>query len=282
MTAALAGLAAALAVLAATEGLRAVDTGRVLAVLGSALAPARAAGRAGRAREEERRRLALVAGLSAAAAGWLVAGPAAALLLGVGGPPLAVVVVRARRARWRARVEAHAPATARALADAYAAGHALPGALDLVVADAALPSVARDLLRESTAAISCGASPAEALRRLAGRTGPGAWTGICALVLLQRESGGDVVRMLREFAADIEHGAQAEAEARTASAQARLTARIVVGLPAVGSAIALVLRPGLAGAIAQQPGPRVLVLAALVLQVAALGAIRLLARPREC
>ncbi|CAB4926790.1 unannotated protein [freshwater metagenome] len=281
MSALLAGLAAALAVPAVFELLRLVAPARALTLVTTALAPARAAGRGGRTAAGEQRRLALVAALAACVAGWLIAGALVAMVLVAVGPLLARAVVRVRHERWRTAVEADAPAAARALADAYAAGHALGGALDVAASDGALAARTRELLRESVAAREAGATLDVALAGLVARSGPGAWAGIVALLLLQRETGGDLVRLLRELAEDLEHGARVEAEARSASAQARLTARIVVALPALGAAIALLAAPSIASAVISRPGPRGLLITAVVLQCLALVAVRRLARVGE-
>ena len=275
MTALLAALAAVCAVLAAWEVAGALDRVRLLAAIGRALAPARSAGRSGQAASDaERRRLALVAAAAAGASGALVGGPAGACAAAVLGPSVAAVAVRTRRRRWRARLDGGAPAALGALADALAAGHGLVGALGVTARDGALDRPAHELLRAAAEAIELGAPVADAFTQVQHRAGPGTWDTAVAALLLQREAGGDLVALLRGLAASADRVARDAAEARAASAQARLTARIVLALPAVACALLVVASPSLAGAMLRRPLPVALLTAAAILQLVALAAVR--------
>jgi tight adherence protein B len=97
----LAFAAAMAGVLGAWEALAAVERSRVLAAVGRAAEPLARAGREGRAvTAPERRRLALLATAALAAAGWLVGGVALGVVAAVGGPAVAVTLIRARRRRF--------------------------------------------------------------------------------------------------------------------------------------------------------------------------------------
>jgi len=278
----LAGTAASLAVFALFEALAAVDGLRVLGALTRALAPARAAGRDGYAPgRRERRRLVLTAALVLCACGGLVAGPAAALLSAIAGPPTGLALVASRRRRWRRAVAAQAPAAARALADALRGGHALPAALGIAARDGALGQPARELLGQAVGAIALGARTDAALLGLSGRAGAGPWPALVAAVLVQREAGGDLARLLHELADDLDTVVRAEADARAASSQARLTARIVVALPAVGAVLIELAAPGTLAAILRDPLAVLLVAGALALEALALVSVRRIARVGE-
>jgi tight adherence protein B len=275
----LAGGAAALAVLAAADALRALHDADPLGALARLLAPARGAGRDGSAPgRSERRRLSLLGALVLAGAGALVAGPAGAVLAAALGPAAAFSAVRLRRRRWRRALAGDAPAACRALADALAGGAGLPGALATAARDGALGPAARGALGGLTAAIAAGAPLDAALRRLARRAGPGPWEALAAAVLLQRRSGGDLARLLRDLAATADAAAHAEAEAREASAQARLTARIVVALPLLGALLAEAAAPGTAARVLAAPLPALLAAGAVGLQAGALVVIGRIAR----
>lgn len=279
MTALLASMAAALGVVALFEALAGIDGPRALGVLSRVLAPARAAGLDGHTPgRRERRRLAATAAVALSAAGWLLAGPGGGLACAVAGPPLALAVVTARRRRWRAAVAADAPAAARALADAVRGGNALPHALALAAADGAIGAPARGLLLQAVAAIDLGSPTDEALLGLARRAGPGPWPALVAAALLQREAGGDMARLLHDLADGLDAGARAEADAHAASAQARLTARIVVSLPALGAVLVELSAPGTLAAMLGDPAARLLLAGALALEAVALVAVRRLAR----
>ena len=69
------------------------------------------------------------------------------------------------------------------------------------------------------------------------------------------------------------------ADALAVCAQARLTARIVLGLPILTAAGMLIVAPSTAAALVQQPLSLMLMTAAAVLQVLALLAVRVISRP---
>jgi tight adherence protein B len=279
MSALLAAAAAGLAVFALFEALAAVDGLRLLGAMTRVVAPARAAGRDGHAPGRlERRRLALTSALVLCTCGWLLAGQAAALVCAVAGPPVALALVAARRRRWRAAVAAEAPAAARALADALRGGHALPSAVGFAARDGALGGPARELLGQAVLGIDLGARTQDALLGVARRAGPGPWPALVAAILVQREAGGDLARLLHELADDLDTVARVEADARAASSQARLTARIVVALPVAGALLIELAAPGSLAAILGDPLAVLLVAGALALEALALVSVRRIAR----
>ncbi len=101
---------------------------------------------------------------------------------------------------------------------------------------------------------------------------------LVAAMLLQQESGGDLAGLLRDLAGDLEEGRRATADARTATAQARLTARLVAGLPAAALAVTELAAPGSVGAVLAEPLPRIMAATAVLLVGAALVAVRRLAQ----
>jgi len=281
MTAAplLAFSAAAAGVLGAWEWLAAVERSRVVAGLARLVEPVVRAGREGREpTAPERRRLAWVAAGSLLAAGWLVGGVAPALLAAVCGPTAAVAVVRARRRRYEADLAAGAPEAARALADALATGHSIHGML--AVAAAGLRGPAGAELRCAAHAVALGEPADAALERLRTRARSRAWDAIAAGILLARDAGGDLVALLRGLADSLDAAARADRDAAAATAQARATARIVLGLPLAAALLAELASPGLLTSRLSDPLPATLIALAAALQALAALAIRRLTRPR--
>jgi tight adherence protein B len=187
-------------------------------------------------------------------------------------------VPRTRRSRGGRRAAAGAAPAARALGDALAAGCPLQIAIGRAARDGAVSGPARALLIEAGAAIELGEPLASALGRLATRAGGGAWTTMTAAMLLQRETGGDLARLLRDFASELEAAERAEGRSRAASAQARLTAKIVLGLPLAGLAFAELAAPGTLQAVGGDPRARLMVGAALLLQLLSVAAVRRITR----
>ena len=278
---ALAGLAGALAVAGAWEALAAVEQAAPARVIARWLEPLGALRREGRVPTvPERRRLALVGAGALLAGGWLVAGPVAGAACAAGGPLGAGRLVRARRERWRAELARAAPGAARALADALAGGHAVRGAL-AVVAEGSVPGAAGAELRAAARALALGARTEDVLERLRGRAAAPAWDTIVGASLLQRDAGGDLAGLLRSIAAGLEEAARVEADARSATAQARFTAWLVALLPVGAAALAELADPGYVVTLLRAPLAPWLLGAAAVCQLAACALINRIARVGE-
>ena len=278
---ALAGLAGALAVAGTWEALAALEQAAPARVVARWLEPLGALRREGRAPTvPERRRLALVGAGALLAGGWLVAGPVAGAACAAGGPLGVGRLVRARRERWRAELVRAAPGAARALADALAGGHAVRGAL-AVVAEGGVPGAAGAELRAAARALALGARTEDVLEHLRGRAGAPAWDTIVAAILLQRDAGGDLAGLLRSIAGGLEEAARVEADARSATAQARFTAWLVALLPVGAAVLAELADPGYVATLVRAPLAPWLLGAAAVCQLAACALINRIARVGE-
>jgi len=252
------------------------DVGRRLA---GVLQPLHAAGRVGREpTTPERRRLALLATAVLVAAGWFVAGALGALAAGAGGPLVLSRVLVARRRRWRADLAGAAPAVSRALADALAGGHSIRGALMEVGDGPGFAGAAGHELRACAAGLALGQRTEVVLERLRARAGHPAYDTIVAAVLLQREAGGDLARLLRGISGALEQARRDEADARGATAQARFTAGVVCVLPAGAGVLSELASPGAMSGLVASPVSGPLLGLAVVLQVLALVAVRRIAR----
>ncbi len=259
------------------DALAAVERSRVVAAATRAFAPLLRAGREGVApTAPERRRLAVLAAVALAAAGWLVAGPAAAVLAATAGPALAMAAVRGRRRRFRVRLAGAAPSVARALADALAAGHSVRGAIAVVAAG--VSGAAGHELRAAAHALSLGAPTEAVLERLRRRAAAQAWDAMVAGILLQRDAGGDLPALLRDLAAALEAAARQDREAVAATAQARFTARLVLGMPLAAAALAELGSPGFVGRLLANPVSAWLTVLAALFQAVAIVAVRRISR----
>ncbi|HWM12752.1 MAG TPA: type II secretion system F family protein [Solirubrobacteraceae bacterium] len=275
----LAAGAAGAGVAGAWEALAAVERTRVAAAAARVLEPLDRAGREGREPTvPERRRLWAVAAASLLAAGWLAGGAALGVLAAFAGPAAVVVAVRARRRRWREELCHAAPACARTMADALGAGRSIRTA----IADAAgsAEGAAAHELGTAARALAVGEPTEAVLVRLRTGAGSHAWDTLTAAVLLQRDAGGDLAALLRDQAAALEAAERIGRDARTATAQARFTARLVLVLPLGAAALAELASPGLVAGLVDHPLSVWLVGMAAVLQLAAIVAVARLARAR--
>ena len=238
------------------------------------------AGREGRVPGTVERRRLLAAGAAAAfCGGWVLAGPLAGVLLATLGPTTVSRALRAARERYRAEVDGDAAAIAVALADALGGGHSLRGA----VGEAArgLHGAGGRELRRTAAELALGARTDDALESLRARARSHGVDTIVAAALLQRRSGGDLARLLRDCARALEDAARLRQEARAATAQARFTGLIVVLLPLGGALLAELASPGYLSGLAGSFLTAWLAGLAFVMQAVAAVLIRRLGRVRE-
>jgi tight adherence protein B len=222
--------------------------------------------------EEERRRLGWIAGLVLGAAAVLLAGPGPLAGIAAGGPAAAGWLVARRRQRYRLEVEADVPEIATAIADAVAAGGSLRAAL--LGAGAALGGPSAVELARARAELDLGLPPREALRGIARRVGSDRVDALVAAVLSQERAGGDLAGLLRRHAEAAAQRRRAEKEARSATAQARLTGGMVVAMPMFMGLMAELVSPGFAAGLFGSPVAVAMLLIAGVLQLVGFFAIR--------
>jgi tight adherence protein B len=151
-------------------------------------------------------------------------------------------VLAARRRRYRAAVDAGVPELAVAIADALAGGCSLRAAL--AEAAAGTSGAAGHELRRTAAELAAGAATDDALEAMRRRALSPGMDVLVAACLLQRRAGGDLARLLRDSAHALEDQARLGDEVRSATAQARFTAVIVVVLPLGGALLAELASPG--------------------------------------
>jgi tight adherence protein B len=224
----------------------------------------------------ERRRLLAAGAVCALAAGSFVAGPAAGVALACAGPWAVARLLRAMRERYRRAVDRGAAGIALALADALGGGHSLRGAL--AEAAGGLAGAPGQELRRVAQELALGARTEAALEAMRARVRSHGVATIVAACLLQRRSGGDLARLLRDCARSLEDQERLLRDARAATAQARFTGAIVVALPLGGAALAELASPGYLRSLAGSFLTAWLAGLAVAMQVAAAVLIRKLGR----
>lgn len=273
---AVAGLAGACAVGATWELLATVERTRAADRVARLVAPLRRPQHTATAAEQ--RRLARTAVGVLLAAGWLLAGLLAGLVLAVAAPWLVGRVLRMRRGRWQARAAQESAPVARALADALGAGHSVRGAIAQVAAHGGVGSAAGDVLADAAAGLEAGDTTEHVLERMRAAVDDPAWDTLVAAILLARDTGGDLCALLRSLAGAAEAARREEADARAATAQARLTAGIVAALPLGGAVLAELASPGLLAGVLADPRSAALLALAILVQGGALLLVRRIAR----
>lgn len=271
----LAGLAGGLGALAAREA--ALATPGLARWVQAAVEPLRRAGREGYAPSEaERRRLAVLGTLGVLAGALLVAGPGIAPLLALAGPAAATWAIASRRARYRRAVERGLPLAATAVADALAAGRSVRAALAAAAGSLAGPPATE--MARVRAELELGIPTRDALAGLRRRLGSQRVDAFAAALLSQQLGGGDLAALLRRFAAAAAERDRSDAEARSATAQARFTGLLVVAMPVGSALLAELLEPGFIAGLLADPAAASILAAAATLQLAGFAAIRKLSR----
>jgi tight adherence protein B len=226
----------------------------------------------------ERRRLLLAVSAAAFAGGAVTVGPLAGLGLSAAGPWAVARLLRARRERYRAAVDAGIAQAAVAIADAIGGGRSLRSAL--VEAAAGLGGAAGHELRRTCAELEAGAATDDALEAMRLRVSSPRMDTLVAACVLRRRAGGDLAGLLRESARAMEDQARLEDEVRSATAQARFTAVLVMLMPVGGGVLAELASPGWFAGLWSSFLTAWLVGIALVLQLCAAVLTRRLGRAR--
>lgn len=270
-----AAVAGGLALVAAREALAA--TPAAARWLAHAVEPLRRASREGYSPTEvERRRLAAIGTLGMLGSGLVLLGPGPATLLAVAGPAAAAAAVSRRRSRYRQAVERGLPDVATTLADTIAAGRSVRAALGAVSASVeGAPAVEMARLR---AELELGVPTRSALEGWRRRMRSQRVDALAAALLSEQVGGGDLAALLRRFGAAAAERDRADADARSATAQARFTGLLVVAMPVGAGVLAELLEPGFVVGLIADPVAATILACAGGLQLAGFAAIRRLSR----
>lgn len=194
------------------------------------------------------------------------------LLVGV--VALRLILDAADRRHLR-RVGEAMPSVAQMLASAVAAGLSLRQAITRAARDTPDPLGAE--LRRASGEMELGARVDDALTGLARRLPDPDLGLLVTAILVQRRTGGDLARALRDMAQRLEERGRLARELRGATVQARATAWMVAALPLVGAALAEAASPGLLARAASTPLGAAIVATSVALQVLGILVIRRIA-----
>lgn len=238
------------------------------------------AGRENRSPDEsERRRLGIVVGVGLGLLAVMLAGVGPLAGLAAAGPALAGSIVSRRRRRYRLRVESDVPAIAAGIADAIAGGGSLRAAL--LGAGTALEGPSAVEMARVGADLELGMPARAALGGLIERVRSERVEALAVAILSQERAGGDLAELLRRHAIAAAQRQRAEREARSATAQARLTGGMVVAMPLLMGLMIELVSPGFVASMLASPAAVALLAAAGALQVAGFLAIRKLGTVRS-
>jgi tight adherence protein B len=169
-------------------------------------------------------------GVIGCAAGYYeIANPICALLLGAGLAALPLLLLRWQRSRRMKAFNRQLPDAIDLMARALRAGHSVAAAIEIVGEESAEPvrSEFREVYRQQT----FGLPMREALLQLGERVPLPELNFVITAMLLQRETGGNLVDLLERTASVIRERVRIEGEIRIYTAQGRLTGWILSLLP---------------------------------------------------
>lgn len=172
----------------------------------------------------------------------------AALLLGAGAP-LGFLSFRAAR-RGRAFL-AQMPDTLQLLAGSLSAGYSLPQALDAVVREGAQP-IAKEFQRALIES-RLGVPVEDALDDVAARMRSRDFEWVVMAVRIQREVGGNLAEVLSTVAATMRERERVRRQVRVLSAEGRLSAAILGGLPPLFAAYLTLVNPAYISPLVTDP-----------------------------
>jgi tight adherence protein B len=165
--------------------------------------------------------------------------PVFALVLGLALGVAPWLRIAQRRTARVARIERQFPEALDLMSRSMRAGHAFPAAVKMV-ADEIPEPLGRDF-RTLFDEMNYGVPASEALARLAERLPLADVSYFVVAVLIQREAGGNLAELLDSIAAIVRERLKLHGQVRTLSAEGRLSAYILTGLPfCVGLAVNVV------------------------------------------
>jgi len=146
-----------------------------------------------------------------------------------------------RTDRRRAKFLEQLPNTLQLMAGGLAAGYSMPQAADTVVREGE-PPIASEFNR-ALVETRLGVQLEEALDGIANRMHSQDFTWVVMAIRIQREVGGNLAEVLNTVAATLRERERLHRQVRVLSAEGRLSAWILAGLPVVFAAYLLLARP---------------------------------------
>lgn len=176
------------------------------------------------------------------------------------GCALPTMWIRRRRNKRLKRFEEALPDAADLMGRALRAGHSVQQALELVAADSKGPLA--DEFRQLHQEQKFGVPLKEALRALAARVPSADLQFLVTAIIVQKETGGDLIEILDRTTHVIRDRLRVEREVQTYTAQGRLTGWILSALPVVLLALTAIITPAYSTVLFHDPTGQMLLLTA--------------------
>lgn len=218
--------------------------------------------------------------LAATLVGWWsgvrIAGPVFGIALAAVFPLAVVRLVSARAAAARSRFSEQLPGALDALAAGLGAGLSLPQAVDFARGELGEPVA--PVFHRLHRRLMLGWSLDAALADLLDQYGEEGMELVVEGIRLQRQFGGDLVRMLEDAATLLRDREELEREVRAVTSQGRLSGWVIAGLVPVSAGILLMTNPRYIDVLFETLIGQILMVLVLVLQLIGWAAISRLVR----
>ncbi|MBP2215726.1 type II secretion system F family protein [Arthrobacter sp. CAN_C5] len=199
----------------------------------------------------------------AACVGLILAGPFFAIILAIAAPLLVKVTLGILTSRRQKQFAEQLDDTLQLLAGGLRAGHSLLRAIDAVSADSEAPTT-----EEFTRIINetrLGRDLGDALDDAADRMQSEDFSWVAQAIAIHREVGGNLAKVLDQVGQTIRERNQIRRQVDTLSAEGKLSAYILMGLPFAMGAILMVVSPGYMDPMFQHPIGYLLIGVSLIL-----------------
>ncbi|MBG6189177.1 tight adherence protein B [Arthrobacter sp. CAN_A212] len=199
----------------------------------------------------------------AACVGLILAGPFFAIILAIAAPLLVKVTLGILTSRRQKQFAEQLDDTLQLLAGGLRAGHSLLRAIDAVSADSEAPTT-----EEFTRIINetrLGRDLGDALDDAADRMQSEDFSWVAQAIAIHREVGGNLATVLDQVGQTIRERNQIRRQVDTLSAEGKLSAYILMGLPFAMGAILMVVSPGYMDPMFQHPIGYLLIGVSLIL-----------------
>ena len=200
------------------------------------------------------------------ALGLLLGGVGLAFLVAAVTPMVAWLLLSTKTSKRRALVEEQLPEVISQLVSSLRAGYGVMQALSAVADE--MPSPMSDELHRVVTEVQIGRDLSESLNAMADRVGGQDFQWVVQAIEINREVGGDLVEVLEAVGATIRARSHLRRQIKTLSAQGRLSARLLIGLPFVLALVISVINPGyLSPLIERSAGPVLLAIGGVLMSV---------------
>jgi tight adherence protein B len=172
-------------------------------------------------------------------------------------------IASAKKRRRMRKFERQLPDALDLVARSLRAGHAFSGGLQMVADEFDDPLGTE--FQKTTAQINLGVGVEQALKNLASRVDCPDLKFFAVSVIIQRESGGNLAEILESISSLIRGRFKLRGKIRTLTAEGKLSAAILIGLPIFVALVLSFINPDYIRVLSTDPTGKLLVVAALIM-----------------